>query len=1015
MSELLKRRRRVAEVEVRCYISQLMTALKYMHGVLVIHRDLKLGNLFLDSDLRVKVGDFGLAAKLNHPNEKRKTICGTPNYIAPEILEGKDGHSYEVDIWSAGVVMYTLLVGTPPFESKDVKSTYKRILCNNYSFPEHIHISDDAKNLIRSILQNRPENRPSLDAILNHSFFTRSANSIPSKLPESALFCTPQKHQLTFGKALSVDETSSTAYGDENDPGAINRIRQPAAVSQKCLTSVAATAASQKGLIDRAVEKKSALTGVITNMKSLKEYFTSGSSAAAQAAAESVASSAPVTASQEGRLRTSGGLFPAIQLNQVETLMPGPRDSWQSKVTGRDSRESSFAPIRGSIDKESATGPVASTGGLLSARSTAASVVTTARVSTRSQAQGQGHTHNNAHDNKFEIYQDAKDEKKAVGIPALVHAATGSSSSTSSKSHHVHATATGNHISMPVLNTKPTLSKSPHRVAKGSGTHTLTSSTARSASDDHHLTSSAAKKRHSAVSFPSSSSGGGGVNVNQIETDLQNVHLDHRYHSTRSQTAVTHTAAHSHSSGASTMKGSSSASSKGEKTPTSLKRRVAANSATAASAAAANTDTGSARGNKVKRKSADHHDDHSPARVCPNPHTTVAGAAAAAAAVMSTPAADQAQRKKYSRTPGTLEAMHDMLALSCPDNLDDDNLNNSYMVAGNMAQQPGADQQTVMSLGAGGVTSGQSSHLSTQAAQVWVVRYVDYTSKYGLGFLLNTGSVGVYFNDSTKVILSASGEIFQYFERKRNDVNTMAGPASVAAGAGVGAYEQTTQTHSIRLYPIELQKKVTLLIHFRNYLTDSNTVIAKTDGSSSDANGNAMEELMRVRLPVDATTTNAASASVKYGTNSAVYIPSKHAAVPCVGMSMKSIEGAHCGPLNTSIESPASSTCRPITIHSPIDVESVGNSEMTYLKKWVRTRHAILFRLSNRTVQVVFFDRSEVLLSSEARVITYVSKQGERSHHCLSDVLQTGRKDIAKRLKYTKDIMYRLITIQQPK
>jgi polo-like kinase 1 len=153
MSELLKRRRKIGEIETRCYISQLMSSLKYLHSQLVIHRDLKLGNLFLDSELRVKVGDFGLAAKLTHPNEKRRTVCGTPNYIAPEILEGKDGHSFEVDIWSAGVVMYTLLVGKPPYESKDVKSTYKRILTNTFSFPDHIHISDDAKNLIQLILQ----------------------------------------------------------------------------------------------------------------------------------------------------------------------------------------------------------------------------------------------------------------------------------------------------------------------------------------------------------------------------------------------------------------------------------------------------------------------------------------------------------------------------------------------------------------------------------------------------------------------------------------------------------------------------------------------------------------------------------------------------------------------------------------------------------------------------------------------------------------------------------------------
>jgi polo-like kinase 1 len=121
----------------------------------VIHRDLKLGNLFLDSDMRIKVGDFGLATKLTHKDERRRTICGTPNYIAPEILEGKTGHSFEVDVWSTGVIMYTFLIGKPPFEAKDVKSTYKRILANAFSFPEQYPVSEHARSLIRTILQVR--------------------------------------------------------------------------------------------------------------------------------------------------------------------------------------------------------------------------------------------------------------------------------------------------------------------------------------------------------------------------------------------------------------------------------------------------------------------------------------------------------------------------------------------------------------------------------------------------------------------------------------------------------------------------------------------------------------------------------------------------------------------------------------------------------------------------------------------------------------------------------------------
>lgn len=153
MSELLKRRKKLLEAEVRFYLHQLVESLKYLHQALIIHRDLKLGNLFIDSNMRIKVGDFGLATKLAHMDERKRTICGTPNYLAPEILEGKDGHSFEVDIWSTGVVMYTLLVGKPPFESKDVKTTYKRILTNSYSFPEHTIVSEDARSLIKNMLQ----------------------------------------------------------------------------------------------------------------------------------------------------------------------------------------------------------------------------------------------------------------------------------------------------------------------------------------------------------------------------------------------------------------------------------------------------------------------------------------------------------------------------------------------------------------------------------------------------------------------------------------------------------------------------------------------------------------------------------------------------------------------------------------------------------------------------------------------------------------------------------------------
>lgn len=92
-----------------------------IHKNRIIHRDVKLGNLFLDKDMMIKLGDFGLATKVLFPGEKKRTICGTPNYIAPEILDSNIGHSYEVDIWSTGVVVFTMLFGKPPYETPDVK------------------------------------------------------------------------------------------------------------------------------------------------------------------------------------------------------------------------------------------------------------------------------------------------------------------------------------------------------------------------------------------------------------------------------------------------------------------------------------------------------------------------------------------------------------------------------------------------------------------------------------------------------------------------------------------------------------------------------------------------------------------------------------------------------------------------------------------------------------------------------------------------------------------------------
>jgi len=202
LNELIKRRKKLTELETQNYSLQLISALKYLHSRRIIHREyviwnkcsLKLGNLFLTSKMELKVGDFGLASKLEFEGDRKRTICGTPNYIAPEILDGKQGHSYEVDIWSFGIILYTLIIGKAPFEANDTKKTYKNIKTNSYSFPEGVVISSNAKDLITRILNLDPTRRPTLDQISEHPFY--NTNQIPKLLPPSTLACPPSKSYL---------------------------------------------------------------------------------------------------------------------------------------------------------------------------------------------------------------------------------------------------------------------------------------------------------------------------------------------------------------------------------------------------------------------------------------------------------------------------------------------------------------------------------------------------------------------------------------------------------------------------------------------------------------------------------------------------------------------------------------------------------------------------------------------------------------------------------------------------
>mmetsp|Transcript_1962 Transcript_1962/g.2740 ORF Transcript_1962/g.2740 Transcript_1962/m.2740 type:complete len:760 (+) Transcript_1962:146-2425(+) len=553
MNELIKRRKRLTEPEASFFLNQIAEAVEYMHDQYVIHRDLKLGNLFLDKNMNIKVGDLGLATRLDAPEEKRKTICGTPNYIAPEVIKGSKetrGHSFEVDIWSMGVILYTILVGKPPYESKDVKSTYQRIIANDYRFPCNVEISDTAKDLISSMLQSVPSDRPNLFEIRDHPF---AKMQIPTKLPQSVLFNRPD---------WKIDE-----FGEMKD-----------------LVSISREKLGRGALSERDIN-----SAQVNNDNSLKA---------------------------------------------------------EKRVVEGKKRSSTVC--------------------------------------------------NSASGKQFEIFDENVE----------------------------------------------TVSQTTKSLTSGEGLDEVVSKTSKMTITDRESPTSAI--------------------VNCQEDDAKVL------------------------------------------------------------------------------------DD-------------------------------------------MLQTLTDVLEVS---------QKNKFLYTKNNIVSP----------------------VTNCGPKIWVSRYCDYTSKYGLGFLLGDGSSGVYFNDATKAVLEAKGKTFQYIERRKieNDDGVVKRNGPVC------------EAYSLEAYPEKLEKKVTLLKHFRNYLTEQQK---------------------------------------------------------------KSEEG-----------------------NSNLDFEGgayVNELPMIYLKKWVRTKHAILFRLSDQTVQIVFYDQTEVLLTPDNKYVTYVNKKRERSTFLLNHELVGKHTEMAKRLKYSREILNQLLNGQQ--
>ncbi|KAM8834392.1 MAP/microtubule affinity-regulating kinase 3a isoform 18-T19 [Synchiropus picturatus] len=196
---------RMKEKEARAKFRQIVSAVQYCHQKHIVHRDLKAENLLLDADMNIKIADFGFSNEFTLGN-KLDTFCGSPPYAAPELFQGKKYDGPEVDVWSLGVILYTLVSGSLPFDGQNLKELRERVLRGKYRIP--FYMSTDCENLLKRFLVLNPSKRGTLEQIMKDRWINAGFEEDELKpYVEPEMDITDQKRiDVMVGMGYNLDE-----------------------------------------------------------------------------------------------------------------------------------------------------------------------------------------------------------------------------------------------------------------------------------------------------------------------------------------------------------------------------------------------------------------------------------------------------------------------------------------------------------------------------------------------------------------------------------------------------------------------------------------------------------------------------------------------------------------------------------------------------------------------------------------------------------------------------------------